>query len=140
MSAERTERLAALRSWLERDNLDGFILPRGDEHLGEYVAPYAERLAWLTGFTGSAGAAVVLRDAAAAFSDGRYTLQLAMQVDGNDWERHHSGQHPPADWLAARASQAGRTLRVAFDPWLLSEDSVNLNGVLLPSDGGWSVQ
>ena len=60
-------RLAALRTVLADDGLDGFILPRGDEHLGEYVAPYAERLAWLTGFTGSAGVVVVLADEAAVF-------------------------------------------------------------------------
>ncbi|NNF80577.1 MAG: aminopeptidase P family protein, partial [Rhizobiales bacterium] len=72
LSAERTE---ALRKELIVRQLDGFVVPRSDEHQGEYVGPHAERLAWLTGFTGSAGAAVVLADKAAVFVDGRYTVQ-----------------------------------------------------------------
>ncbi len=80
MSSAR-DRLAAVRAAMRAQNLEGFLVPRADEHLGEYVPPSAERLAWLTGFTGSAGLAVVLRDRAAAFTDGRYTLQLAAQTD-----------------------------------------------------------
>ena len=75
------ERLALVRHAMAAQGLDGFVVPRADEHLGEYVPPAAERLAWLTGFTGSAGLAVVLADWAAVFTDGRYTLQLAAQVD-----------------------------------------------------------
>ena len=74
MTSEHNHRLTALRAELAAQGLDGFIVPRADEHLGEYVPPCAERLAWLTGFTGSAGLAVVLADKAAVFSDGRYTL------------------------------------------------------------------
>src|ERR1700723_1872804 len=74
-------RLAALRVELARRGLDGFLVPRADEHQGEYVSKRAERLAWLTAFTGSAGAAVVLKDKAAIFVDGRYTLQVRDQVD-----------------------------------------------------------
>ena len=88
-------RLAALRAELVRQDLDGFIVPRADEHLGEYVPPSAERLAWLTGFTGSAGLAVVLRDHAAVFTDGRYVLQLAEQTDPALWERRHIVEEPP---------------------------------------------
>ena len=73
--------LSALRQELARQGLDGFIVPRADEHLGEYVPAAAERLAWLTGFTGSAGLAVVLAETAAVFTDGRYVLQLAEQTD-----------------------------------------------------------
>ena len=73
--------LNALRQELARRGLDGFIVPRSDEHLGEYVPASAERLAWLTGFTGSAGLAVVLPSTAAVFTDGRYVLQLAEQTD-----------------------------------------------------------
>ena len=69
-------RLTLLRAELARRGLDGFIVPRSDEHQGEYVPKRAERLAWLTAFTGSAGAAVVLADKAAIFVDGRYTLQV----------------------------------------------------------------
>ena len=81
--------LASLRRQLNLDGLQGFIVPRADEHLGEYVPPSAERLAWLTGFTGSAGLAVVLPDKAAVFTDGRYVLQLAAQTDPDLWQRHH---------------------------------------------------
>ncbi len=79
--SETGARLAALRAELARRGLDGFVVPRADEHQGEYVAPASERLAWLTGFTGSAGAAVVLAERAAVFADGRYTLQVRDQVD-----------------------------------------------------------
>jgi Xaa-Pro aminopeptidase len=72
------KRLTLLRAELAKRGLDGFIVPRGDEHQGEYVAPRSERLAWLTGFTGSAGMAVVLSRRAALFSDGRYTLQAGI--------------------------------------------------------------
>ncbi len=75
------ERLAALRAELARAGVDGVLVPRADEHLGEYVPPSDERLAWLTGFTGSAGLAVVLADRAAIFTDGRYTTQAAQQTD-----------------------------------------------------------
>src|SRR5579875_2032002 len=103
MSLTPAERLDALRTALTAAGLDGFIVPRADEHLGEYVPACAERLAWLTGFTGSAGLAVVLPDRAAVFSDGRYVLQLAAQTDPALWERHHIITEPPQDWLAAHA-------------------------------------
>src|SRR6478609_3796169 len=74
-------RLAALRAELARRGLDGFVVPRTDEYQSEYVPPSSERLAWLTGFTGSWGAAVVLSDSAAIFVDGRYTVQVREQVD-----------------------------------------------------------
>src|SRR5919112_3343463 len=75
------ERVARLRTELARRGLSGFVVPRADEHQGEYVPANAERLAWLTGFTGSAGTAVVLGEKAALLVDGRYTLQAAEQVD-----------------------------------------------------------
>src|ERR1700739_1603464 len=73
-------RLAALRAELAKRGLDGFLVPRADEHQGEYVPRRAERLAWLTAFTGSAGAAVVLKDKAAIFVDGRYTIQVSQKT------------------------------------------------------------
>src|ERR1700709_2547242 len=82
-------RLAGLRVELRRLGVDGVVIPRADEHLGEYVPARAERLAWLTGFTGSAGLAVVTADRAAVFTDGRYVLQLASQTDGASWQRLH---------------------------------------------------
>ncbi len=114
------ERLADLRAELARTGLDGFIVPRADEHLGEYVPENAERLTWLTGFTGSAGLAVVLADVAAVFSDGRYVLQLAAQTDAALWERRHIIDEPPPAWLAARAAGA----RIGYDPLLTAEDGL----------------
>ena len=113
-------RLAALRRELAGQGLDAFLVPRADEHLGEYVPANAERLAWLTGFTGSAGLAVVLPGQAAAFTDGRYTLQLAAQADPDLFEFLHTTDQPPQDWLAA-ALPGGR---VGYDPWLISEDGL----------------
>ena len=80
------DRLAALHAQLAGDRLTGFVVPLTDEHMSEYVGAYAQRLAWLTGFQGSAGSAVVLPEEAAIFTDGRYTLQVREQVDGRAWE------------------------------------------------------
>src|SRR6202035_4201457 len=111
----RPARLARLREVMLARGLDGFIVPRADEHQGEYVPPCGQRLAWLTGFTGSAGLAIVLRDRAALFVDGRYTLQAAAQIDTGSFEIHHLVEEPPAQWLAA-ALKKGEVL--AYDPWL----------------------
>ena len=105
---------------MQRAGLDGFIVPRADEHLSEYVPPCAERLAWLTGFTGSAGLAIVLHDQAAVFTDGRYTLQLAAQTDPALFERCHIIEQPPPDWLKAAAPGE----RIGYDPWLVSADTL----------------
>ena len=110
-------RLGALRDELKRRDLDGFIQPRSDEHQGEYVARKSERLAWLTGFTGSAGLAVVLADKAAVFADGRYTLQVEKEVDGGLFEHCHLTDKPPTDWIAANLAPGAR---LGFDPWLLT--------------------
>ncbi len=114
-------RLAALRAELADRGLDGFIVPRADEHLGEYVPASAERLAWLTGFTGSAGMAVVLAGKAAVFTDGRYVLQLAQQTDQDLWERCHITDEPPPGWLAANAPAGAR---IGYDPLLISEETL----------------
>ena len=94
-------RLDALRKELARRGLDGFVIPISDEHMSEYVGAYAQRLAWLTGFGGSAGTAVVLKDKAAIFVDGRYTVQVREQVDGKLFEYQSVPQTNPAEWLAA---------------------------------------
>lgn len=107
-------RLDALREALAAAGVDGFILPRADEHQGEYIPSFANRLAWLTGFTGSAGVIAVLRDRAALFIDGRYTLQADQQVDPERWERHHVIRTPPSGWIAEHLG--GGTL--GFDPKL----------------------
>jgi Xaa-Pro aminopeptidase len=114
MSSEHNTRLIALQAAIQAAGLDGFIVPRSDEHLGEYVPPSAERLAWLTGFTGSFGVAIVLRDRAAIWSDGRYVLQLQMQT-GDEWERFNWTDGKPWDWVKDHA--AGK--KIGYDPWLI---------------------
>src|SRR5215471_7860183 len=111
----RPERLGQLRNELAGRGLDGFIVPRADEHQGEYVPPRGQRLAWLTGFTGSAGLAIVLRDRAALFVDGRYTLQAAAQVDTALFEIHHLIDEPPAQWVSGALA---RGTVLGYDPWL----------------------
>jgi Xaa-Pro aminopeptidase len=118
MTSAHNARLTALQATLQTRGLDGFLIPRADEHLGEYVPESAERLAFISGFTGSAGLAVVLRDRAAIWSDGRYTLQLETQTDGALWERLHITEAPPEAWLKTHA--AG--LKIGYDPWLVSAD------------------
>jgi Xaa-Pro aminopeptidase len=108
-------RLKRLRSSLRVAKLDGFLVPRADAHQNEYVAPSEERLAWLTGFTGSAGFAIVLRDRAALFVDGRYTLQAREQVDAEAFAIAPLDQTPPAEWLAQNAKKKAR---IGYDPWL----------------------
>jgi Xaa-Pro aminopeptidase len=114
-------RLAALRAELDSQGLQGFIVPRADEHLGEYVPAAAERLAWLTGFTGSAGLAAVLPDRAAVFTDGRYVLAVRAQTDPALWECRHLIEEPPQDWLAQHAAAGAR---IGYDPMLISEEGL----------------
>ncbi len=116
-----SERLPVLRAELQRRNQHGFVIPHGDEHQSEFIPAASERLAWLTGFTGSAGIAIVLAQKAAVFIDGRYTLQVRDQVDTDAFETLHVIEQPPADWLAANLP-ADTTL--ALDPWLHSADAV----------------
>ena len=113
--AQARPRLAALRAELRREKLDGFIVPRADEHQNEYVPKRAERLAWLTGFTGSAGAAVVLADEAAIFVDGRYTLQVRNEVDGGLFVPVDITRTPPSAWLAGHVREGQR---IGYDPWV----------------------
>lgn len=115
------QRLAAVRGAMRVQNLDGFLVPRADEHLGEYVPPSAERLGWLTGFTGSAGLAVVLAERAAVFTDGRYTLQLTAQSDANLFEFRHLVENPAPAWIASHTSAGAR---IGYDPMLISEDGL----------------
>ncbi|WP_201299035.1 aminopeptidase P family protein [Novosphingobium sp. 9U] len=113
-------RLDALRKELARQGLDGFVVPISDEHMSEYVGGYAQRLAWLTGFGGSAGTAVVLTDstlspAAAMFVDGRYTLQVRDQVDGRFYAYESVPQTSIAKWLGEHAPEGAR---IGYDAWL----------------------
>lgn len=109
------DRLAALRRQLAADGLDGFVVPLTDEHMSEYVGAYAQRLAWLTGFGGSAGTAVVLAGEAAIFTDGRYTLQVREQVSADHWQFVGVPETGVAQWLAAHVAAGAR---IGYDPWL----------------------
>src|SRR5580658_7146872 len=108
-------RLSAFREELAKRNLSGFVVPRADQQQNEYVPPSEERLAWLTGFTGSAGLAVVLTREAAVFVDGRYTLQAAKQVDTRAWNVESLVDPPPESWLTKHLVAGDR---LGFDPWL----------------------
>lgn len=108
-------RLDALRKELKARGLDGFVIPISDEHMSEYVGAYAQRLAWLTGFGGSAGSAAVLADKAAIFIDGRYTLQVREQVDGRLFEYQSVPATSIAEWLAANAPEGAK---IGYDAWL----------------------
>ena len=108
-------RLDDLRKELKRRELDGFVVPISDEHMSEYVGAYAQRLAWLTGFGGSAGSAVVLADEAAMFVDGRYTLQVREQVDSQLFGYESTLSTSIPAWLAQHAAAGAR---IGFDPWL----------------------
>ncbi|RJY09406.1 aminopeptidase P family protein [Aurantiacibacter aquimixticola] len=108
-------RLSALREELARRELDGFVVPISDEHLSEYVGDYAQRLAWLTGFGGSAGGAVVLKNDAAMFVDGRYTIQVRDQVDGKLFDYKSVPKDTMGDWIAEKSAEGAR---IGFDPWL----------------------
>lgn len=130
--SSHTARLAALRAQLSRDQLDGFVVPLTDEHMSEYVGDYAKRLEWLTGFKGSAGAAVVLPEAAAIFTDGRYTLQVRAQVSGADWDYCGIPQTSIAGWLRDHAADGGR---IGYDPWLHTREWVSMAKAALAAKG-----
>src|SRR5579875_1280570 len=119
--AESASRVAALRAELTRRSLTGFVVPRADRQQNEYLPASEERLAWLTGFTGSAGAAVVLADKAAVFVDGRYTVQADAQVDKAVFAIEHLVDTPPSAWLAKTAKTGDR---IGYDPWLHTSEGV----------------
>ena len=133
--SDRTQsagRVARLRDELKSRGLDGFIVPRSDEHQGEYVAPSAERLAWLTGFAGSAGTAVVLAERAVIFVDGRYTLQVREQVDTGLFEPVAVMETSVAEWLKRET----KGLTIGYDPWLLTRSQATKIEAALKAVGG----
>ncbi len=132
-------RLSALRGELKKQGLDGFVVPISDEHMSEYVGSYAQRLAWLTGFGGSVGSAVVLQHKAAMFVDGRYTVQVREQVDGNLYAYCQIPKDSVGAWIAANAQSGAR---IGYDPWLhtrgwantVSEALAKIGAELVPVD------
>jgi Xaa-Pro aminopeptidase len=126
-------RLDALRKQLARQDLDGFVIPISDEHMSEYVGGYAQRLAWLTGFGGSAGTAVVLKDRAAMFVDGRYTIQVREQVSGQLYEYCQVPQTSIADWLGENAPHGAR---IGYDAWLHGKGWAAAAAKALKESGG----
>jgi Xaa-Pro aminopeptidase len=115
-------RIAALRAELKRRGLDGFMVPRADRQQNEYLPASEERLAWLTGFTGSAGAAVVLAEQAVLFVDGRYTVQAAAQIDGKLFATEHLVDSPPEQWLKQNLKSGAK---LGYDPWLHTSESAD---------------
>ena len=126
------DRLKALREQLKAEKLDGFVVPLTDEHMSEYVGSYAQRLAWLTGFQGSAGAAVVLPQEAAIFVDGRYTLQVRQQVSPTEWSYQSVPETSTTQWLEEHAPEGAR---IGYDPWLHTRDWVTKAKEALASRG-----
>jgi Xaa-Pro aminopeptidase len=114
-------RLEALRREMLERGIQGFLVPLSDAHQSESPPRNAQRLAWLTGFTGSAGMAVVLADQAAIFVDGRYTLQVRDQVELGAFSACHLTEEPPTDWIAANAPKSAR---IGYDPWLHTVDGL----------------
>jgi Xaa-Pro aminopeptidase len=123
--AQTGPRVEALRAELDRRGLAGFILPRADRHQNEYVPPSEERLAWLSGFTGSAGVVVVLADKAALFVDGRYTLQAGTQVDTSVFTIVPISETSPEKWLSQNLPAGAK---LGYDPWLHTVDGAERLG------------
>ena len=119
--AQVKPRIAALRAALAAENLAGFVIPRADRHQNEYLPPDQERLLWATGFSGSAGLAIVLQDKAALFIDGRYTVQADSQTDVSVFERLPAGEKAAQNWLKQNLKKGDA---LGFDPWLHTSDFV----------------
>jgi Xaa-Pro aminopeptidase len=127
------ERVARLRTNFEALGVDGILVPRVDEHQGEYVAARSERLAWLTGFTGSWGQALILRKSAHVFVDGRYTVQAAQQLDPEFFKVEDLVATPPSKWMP---DHLGKGARIGFDPWLHTISEVKSLEVAMGKFGG----
>ncbi len=141
-------RLSAIRTEMEKSNLDAFIIPRADEYLGEYVPAHNERMLWASGFTGSAGMIIVLKESAAIFVDGRYTVQVRQQVDAEQFEYLSLHDTPQAQWLTEQLSantNVGFDARLHTLSWFNStRDTLNKAKITLvavkqnPIDLNWS--
>ncbi len=115
------KRLPLLRAEMKSLKIDGFIVPHDDEYQNEYIPAYAERLMWVSGFSGSAGAAIILADSAVIFVDGRYTLQVRQQTDDAFFQYEDVVETPPDQWLA---DHAAKNLRIGYDPMLHTKAGV----------------
>ena len=131
-TTDQSRRLSALQTELERQGLAAFLVPKSDEYMLEYAPPSSERLAWLTGFTGSAGMAVVARQRAALFVDGRYTDQALRQTPRELYEHHHLMQAPPSAWLER---VLGKGDRVGYDARIHTPGSLSAIRVAVESAG-----
>lgn len=144
-NATHKDKIEQLRAAMAEQGVDGFIVPRADEWQGEFVAEYAERLRWISGFTGSGGAAVILRDKAALMTDSRYTLQAAAEVDSDMFEVVNYVETPMAKWISALANKGGV---IGYDPRLhtpkqlqdLTDQDVELKAVENLIDEIWADQ
>ncbi len=114
-AANGRNHVVLLRRAMEKAEVDAYLVPRADEHQGEYVPECSERLKWLTGFSGSAGTALILRDAAHIFVDGRYTLQIRDQADMNVYTPQSLVEASVSEWIAENLPEG---TRLGFDPWL----------------------
>lgn len=112
-------RLAALRKLMDEENVDIYLVPTDDAHATEYTAPSDQRLAWISGFTGTAGTALVAKHSAHLFADGRYHVQAAEQLDDN-WTLHKVGVSGVLDWSAWLIARAKEGVKVGLDPALIS--------------------
>lgn len=117
MQTDIAQRVAQIRQWLTDNQLDALLIPHEDEYLGEYIPDHNERLHWATGFTGSAGMAVIGKDSAAMFVDGRYVVQVRKQVPGDVYEYRHLIEEPPVQWALDNLPQGSK---VAIDARLHS--------------------
>jgi Xaa-Pro aminopeptidase len=113
MHSSTEQKVTQLREWMTNQHLDAIIVPHEDEYLGEYIPAHNERLHWLTGFTGSAGAAVITQTSAAMFVDGRYTVQVKDQVPSSVFDYCHLITEPPVDWIASNLSLGSK---IGIDP------------------------
>ncbi|MEM7211902.1 MAG: aminopeptidase P family N-terminal domain-containing protein, partial [Pseudomonadota bacterium] len=134
--AATPSRVAALRAKMAEAGVTGFLVPRADAHQGENVAPHDERLAWVTGFTGSAGTAVILDRRAAIFTDGRYTLQTAEQVMSDLYELVPIHVTPVHEWLSDALQEGDR---IGYDPWLHGKAEVDRLREVVEANGAQMV-
>ena len=121
-NSNHTKKIQLLRDELKRQGLNGLIVPLHDEYQGEWIPAHSRRLEWLTGFTGSAGVAILLDNRAAIFVDGRYTLQAQQQVNISVFELHHIAKSSPKKWLAEMPAKT----QLGYDPWLHSPKEVDM--------------